>query len=215
MARNLWLPINLGLLVCLPIAAGLAGEASSIPTSERKSAYTKSEFARRRPYSNQNQTVKTQPEAHRPLPLVYERRRATATLREISDLVGQMKQRTVKAQPKVEFDSRRATDTLTEFKSHVAEMKRRTRSTQRTITGPVEGVYVHQYNRVHVPTPLRIEGTSGLTHQDLAETRLREKGYTKTARGWIPPQRRSQVSKHKKKRTDRESVAQSTSNDPF
>jgi hypothetical protein len=215
MVRNVWLPISLSLLVCLPTAEGFAGEAHPVPTSGRQSAYTKSEFARRGQPSNQDREAQTLPEVHRSLPPVYERRRATTTLREISDLVSHMKQRTLTAQPKLEFDSKRATETLNEFKNHVAEMKRRTRATQKTISGPIDGVYVHQYNRVRVPTPHRIEETSGLTHQDFADTRLLEKGYTKTIAGWVPPQRQSQVSKHNRKRKIRESVAQSTTNDPF
>jgi hypothetical protein len=215
MVRNVWLPISLSLVVCLATAEGFAGEAHPVPTSQGQSAYTKSEFATRGQFSSQAPKAETLPDVHRPLPLAYERRRATTSLREISDLVSQMKQRTLTAQPKLEFDSKRATDTLTEFKNHVAEMKRRTRATQRTINGPIEGVFVHQYNRVRLPTPHRIEETSGLTHQDFAETRLRQKGYTKTLEGWVPPQRQSQFSKHNRKRKIRESVAQSTTNDPF
>lgn len=206
--------LKLELLLSLLAAVALVvGPAEHAQAEGMHSAYTQVELARRsqssaRARDGYRYAIRSQHPQ-------YDRRRAMDSLREISKHVARMKQRVQKSQPEREFDPKRAEETLQQVESFVAEMKQRTRATQRTISGPVEGIHVHHYNRRRVPIPDRIETTTGLTHREFAELKLREKGYVKTINGWLPPQQKRTIVQQKPKRKERESIAQSSGNDPF
>jgi len=214
MVRDFRLRWKLELLIFLlaPVAA-VAGPPKHAQAEGLRSAYTQAELAGRRQsspgarddhrYANRSQHPR------------YDRRRAMNSLREISDHVARMKQRTQETQSEKEFDSKRAEETLQQVKSFVTEMKQRTKATQRTVSGPIKGIHVHHYNRRRVPIPDRIEKTTGLTHREFAELKLRERGYVKTINGWVPPKQKRTIVQQKPERKVRESIAGSSGNDPF
>lgn len=204
--------LRLGLVLLLGSATTVVFAQQPKPTqAEPRSAYP--EFAKRVHSANLLRQPNIGREPERTLP--YDRRRATKTLREISEQVTRMKQRSQTATPGHQFDPERANATLQEIKSVVTSMKQRTRAAQRTIAGQVEEVTVFQYNRDRVPTPQRVESRSGLTHQQLAERKLREKGYIKMDRGWRPAQHLQPIAEKQSSAKDRASVAGTTRNDPF
>lgn len=201
-------------LFCLVTTSNAVAEQSTNARNERnRSSYSPAEPARRGHSSYQ-----VRDDGHNadrsPQP-TYDRRRAAKCLREISEQVARMKQRSTAARKQLPFDPQRAAASLQMVASFVAEMKQRTRNSQQTVAGPIKDIHIHHYNRRRVPTPDRIEKTTGLTHRELAEMKLREKGYTKTIEGWLPPAQKRTVARQKPKRKRRESIAQSTSSDPF